>query len=251
MSRSLNKNALNTIENLTRAQRWVNRPARPCTRHHSSRTTTTDVFSHPASAKYLTSATDAARLPSCGGLPEIVVTGRANVGKSTLMNAVMGRVNLCLTSKKAGRTQMLNFFRIGPEPGKLVLVDAPGYGDRGRQEWGALFDQYLQTRTELRRVFVCVNGTHGLNDHDRAMLQQLDAQCQASGGTRWTLQAIITKADALARAKNGRGLVAQIQHAVFEAAPTCLPAIVTAAAREPHFGIDEVRNSVAEACALR
>lgn len=47
-----------------------------------------------------------------------------------------------------GRTQMLNFFRIGPEPGKLVLVDAPGYGDRGRQEWGALFDQYLQTRTE-------------------------------------------------------------------------------------------------------
>lgn len=184
-------------------------------------------------------------------LLQIVVTGRANVGKSTLMNAVMGRVNLCLTSKKAGRTQMLNFFRIGPEPGKLILVDAPGYGDRGRQEWGALFDQYLQTRTELRRVFVCVNGTHGLNDHDRAMLQQLDAQCQASGGTRWTLQAIITKADALAKAKNGRGLVAQIQHAVFEAAPTCLPAIVTAAAREPHFGIDEVRNSVAEACALR
>ena len=43
---------------------------------------------------------------------------------------------------------MLNFFRIGPPPGSLVLVDAPGYGERGRQEWGTLFDSYIEQRKE-------------------------------------------------------------------------------------------------------
>ncbi|KAG1797907.1 uncharacterized protein BJ212DRAFT_1581989 [Suillus subaureus] len=83
-----------------------------------------------------------------GGLPEVVVTGRANVGKSSLLNAVIGRRDLLFTSKKAGRTQTLNFFRVGSPPGRLVVVDSPGYGARGRPEWGALFNHYLETRKQ-------------------------------------------------------------------------------------------------------
>jgi len=75
-------------------------------------------------------------------------TGRANAGKSTLLNAVIGRRNLLFTSKKAGRTQTLNFFRVGGDPGRLVVVDSPGYGARGRPEWGAVFDDYIRNRNE-------------------------------------------------------------------------------------------------------
>ena len=70
------------------------------------------------------------------------------MGKSTLLNAVLGRNNLVRTSSKAGRTRSLNFFRVGPGQGSLVLVDAPGYGARGREEWGELFDHYLENRKE-------------------------------------------------------------------------------------------------------
>ena len=52
-----------------------------------------------------------------------------------------------------GHTQQLNFFRVGAEPGKLVLVDAPGYGARGRPKWGEMFDGYLRTRKEYALVF--------------------------------------------------------------------------------------------------
>ena len=102
----------------------------------------------------------------------MIVTGRANAGKSTLLNAVLGRKALVHTSKKAvrsrpdttryaaerdglkGRTRVLNFFRVGAPPGKLILVDAPGYGARGRAEWGKLFDGYLETRKECACYFI-------------------------------------------------------------------------------------------------
>lgn len=59
------------------------------------------------------------------------------------------------TSTKAGRTRQLNFYRVGLPPDNLVLVDAPGYGARGRQEWGDLFDSYVRHRQEsvfFRRI---------------------------------------------------------------------------------------------------
>ena len=105
-----------------------------------------------------------------------------------------------------------------------------------------------QALSRLRRIYLLVNAVHGLNDADRAMLQRLDEQCQAASGTTFTLQAIITKADNLLRTPNGRGAIKDIQRDVFETAPTCLPAIVTAALDDSRLGIDEMRKSIAEAC---
>lgn len=82
------------------------------------------------------------------------------------------------------------------------------------------------------------------------MLQSLDEQCQAASSTTFTLQAIITKADNLVRSADGRGAIRDIQKDIFEAAPTCLPAIVTAALDDTRLGIDEMRKSIAEACGL-
>ncbi|KAH7885779.1 P-loop containing nucleoside triphosphate hydrolase protein [Phlebopus sp. FC_14] len=210
-----------------------------------------DIFKYAGSAEFLAAAADANSLPRLNKLPEIIVTGRANVGKSTLLNAVVGRKKLLFTSKRAGRTQTLNFFRVGPKPGKLVVVDAPGYGSRGRPEWGELFNHYIANRKELRRIYILVSAVHGLGATDEAMLAVLDAQVQASGGTQFTLQAIITKADDL-KQEGGREQMERIKKAIFVAAPTCLPPIVTACPPHGHpFGIDVVRKSIIECCGLR
>ncbi|KAK1216880.1 hypothetical protein PQX77_020456 [Marasmius sp. AFHP31] len=112
--------------------------------------------------------------PRLGGLPEVVVTGRANSGKSTLFNAVLGRKGLIETSKKAGRTRTLNFYRIGkPGPGNLVVVDAPGYGQRGRPEWGELFTEYVNKRRHLRQILVTLNLKNGVNTFDKQMIHRL------------------------------------------------------------------------------
>ncbi|KAI0736396.1 P-loop containing nucleoside triphosphate hydrolase protein [Fomitopsis betulina] len=246
--------------------RHVHSPLLHCTTRRLSSSSATNIFSDAGAADILITVARAGALPQLQHLPEVIVTGtrvyptfnthakytigRANVGKSTLLNAVLGRRNLARTSQKPGRTQTLNFYRVGREPGKLILVDAPGYGTRGRPQWGALFNDYVKTRQELRRIYLLVNAVHGLNDADRAMLQSLDEQCQAASSTNFTLQAIITKADNLLRSDNGREAIKDIQKDIFEAAPTCLPAIVTAALDESRLGIDEMRTSIAEACGL-
>ncbi|OJT15367.1 GTP-binding protein EngB [Trametes pubescens] len=222
----------------------------PLTRRHASASAPISrVFSDSKSAEFLAAAGSAESIPRLDGLPEVIVTGRANVGKSTLLNAVLGRRNLLHTSKKPGRTQTLNYYRVGPPPGHLVLVDAPGYGSRGRPEWGALFDHYVQTRSELRRVYILFHAKHGLNDVDRMMLSSLDEQCRASSGLQFTVQGIITKADTL-RGDEVAKTIKKIQDEIFETAPTCLPAIVTSALESPQFGVDKVRQSIEEACGL-
>ena len=85
-------------------------------------------------------------------LPEVAFLGRSNVGKSSILNSLMGR-NLCHTSKKPGRTRTMNFFAVGGEdgmgnPGKIVLLDMPGYGKGSRAEWGKEIMKYLVGRKQ-------------------------------------------------------------------------------------------------------
>ncbi|KAG6817129.1 hypothetical protein H0H87_012320 [Tephrocybe sp. NHM501043] len=211
---------------------------------------TAKIFGNSGAADFLAAAGSVGSIPKLHGLPEVIITGRANSGKSTLFNAVLGRKKLLHTSKKAGRTRELNFFRVGPEPGKLVLVDAPGYGARGKAEWGALFDKYLETRRELRRIYILFNAKHPLNGFDIQMLTHLSTKLIDERGRQpFTLQAVITKADCIPPDKVPETIV-QLRKDIWKAAPLCLPPIVTSATMNPPFGIDDVRKSIADACGL-
>lgn len=82
--------------------------------------------------------------------PEVAFLGRSNVGKSSLLNGVMGR-EMCWTSSKPGRTREMNAFGIGGTKGgesKIVLLDMPGYGKASRTEWGTEIMKYLQGRKQ-------------------------------------------------------------------------------------------------------
>jgi GTP-binding protein len=82
--------------------------------------------------------------------PEVAFLGRSNVGKSSLLNAIMGQ-EVCWTSSKPGRTREMNAFGIGGTKGgesKVVLLDMPGYGKASRAEWGAEIMKYLQGRKQ-------------------------------------------------------------------------------------------------------
>ena len=111
------------------------------------------------------------------GAPEIAFAGRSNVGKSSLVNALTGRSALARTSHTPGRTQELIFFDLN---GVATLVDMPGYGyaavsKEKSASWGKLVRDYLRGRPSLLRVFVLVDGRHGLKDSDRETMKLLDA----------------------------------------------------------------------------
>ncbi|KIP07459.1 hypothetical protein PHLGIDRAFT_71062 [Phlebiopsis gigantea 11061_1 CR5-6] len=205
------------------------------------------IFSDAKSAKFLAAAAKAASLPSFENNPPEI--GRANVGKSTLLNAVLGRNGLVHTSKQAGCTRTLNFYGVGPQPHKLVLVDAPGYGGRGRPEWGAVFNHYTKHRKKLKRIYILINSSHGVKEVDWVMLETLNRLCEESMQTERpiTLQAILTKADTISTSSKG---IPQLQQEIFEAAPLCLPAVVTSVSKKMELGVGETRRSILEACGL-
>ncbi len=111
------------------------------------------------------------------GAPEVAFAGRSNVGKSSLVNALTGRLGLARTSRTPGRTQELIFFDLH---GQARLVDMPGYGYAAVSKekaaaWGGLARDYLRGRPTLLRVFVLVDGRHGLKESDQETMRLLDA----------------------------------------------------------------------------
>ncbi|HEY3377804.1 MAG TPA: ribosome biogenesis GTP-binding protein YihA/YsxC [Armatimonadota bacterium] len=121
----------------------------------------------PIIAEFTISAANLSQLPT-DRLPEVAMAGRSNVGKSSLINKVVGKAKLARTSNTPGRTQTLNFYRIFPE-GKaskpFYLVDMPGYGFaevnlRRRAEWGVLIEGYLSTREYMRGVIHLLDMRH-------------------------------------------------------------------------------------------
>ncbi|KAJ5174323.1 GTP-binding protein EngB [Penicillium canariense] len=104
--------------------------------------------------------------------PEVAFLGRSNVGKSSLLNAIMGQ-DICWTSSKPGRTREMNAFGIGGTKGgehKVVLLDMPGYGKASRAEWGMEIMKYLQGRKQLRRAFILIDSEHGIKQNDANIL---------------------------------------------------------------------------------
>jgi GTP-binding protein len=130
-------------------------------------------------------------LPPMAGL-EVAFAGRSNVGKSSLINALTGRNNLARTSHTPGRTQELIFFN-GPDTSNLRLVDMPGYGYASAPKakvasWTELIHKFLLGRASLARVYVLIDGRHGLKDVDLDVLKTLDKAAVS-------YQIVLTKAD--------------------------------------------------------
>jgi len=128
-------------------------------------------------ACFLAGAADPARLPKLS-YPEIAFAGRSNVGKSSLLNRLVGRRKLARVSKTPGRTQQINFFLIDE---RLTFVDLPGYGfarvpANVKQQWKHLVESYLSTRGNLQVVVVIVDLRRGVEEDDAQLLDYLHAQ---------------------------------------------------------------------------
>lgn len=109
-------------------------------------------------------------------LPEIAFAGRSNVGKSSLINALLRRKNLARVSQTPGATRQINFFALGE---KLALVDLPGYGFAQAskslaQAWQSLVFSYLRGRTSLKRVILLIDARRGVMPVDDEAMTILD-----------------------------------------------------------------------------
>lgn len=125
-------------------------------------------------AEIVISAVSPAQYPE-GGLPEIALSGRSNVGKSSFINTLIDRKNLARTSSKPGKTQTLNFYLI---ENSLLFVDVPGYGyakvsKTERAKWGQMIETYLTKREQLKAVVSLVDLRHAPSQEDIQMYQFL------------------------------------------------------------------------------
>lgn len=106
-------------------------------------------------------------------LPEIAFAGKSNVGKSSLINALMNRKSLARTSAQPGKTQTINFYNINDE---LYFVDLPGYGyakvsQQEKEKWGKMIEKYLHRSKVLQVVFLLVDIRHEPSANDRQMYE--------------------------------------------------------------------------------
>lgn len=122
------------------------------------------------SSNYAVSAVREDQYPK-DNLPEIALSGRSNVGKSSLINTILNRKTLARTSSQPGKTQTLNFYLINDE---FYLVDVPGYGyarvsQKKRQEFGEMIQDYLETRPNLKGLVILIDSRHEPTKDDIAM----------------------------------------------------------------------------------
>ncbi len=109
--------------------------------------------------------------------PEVAFAGKSNVGKSSLINALLNRNSLARTSSHPGKTQTINFYNINRE---LYLVDLPGYGfanapETEKAKWGRMIENYLQKSSMLRAVFLLIDIRHEPGENDRMMYEWICA----------------------------------------------------------------------------
>ena len=110
------------------------------------------------------------RLPE-NVLPEVAFAGKSNVGKSSLINALMNRKSLARTSAQPGKTQTINFYNVNDA---IYFVDLPGYGyarisEETKAKWGKMIENYLHKSTKLRAVFLLIDIRHEPSGNDRMM----------------------------------------------------------------------------------
>ena len=196
-------------------------------------------FAHDVS--FLMGAVAMAGLPEAD-LPEVAFAGRSNVGKSSLINAVTGRLHLARASNEPGRTREVNFF---VADGKLRLVDLPGYGfaRAGRKDvrkFQNLGRDYLRGRPNLKRAYLLIDARHGLKAVDAEALDAFDEAAVS-------YQIVLTKADKL-KASEVDAVVAKTA-AVIAKRPAAFPRVLATSA-ETGSGIPDLRAEILQACGV-
>ena len=176
------------------------------------------------------------------GLPspdkiEVCFSGRSNVGKSSLINALTGRKGLARASNTPGRTQEINFFSI---PETHYLVDLPGYGYANApikvvEKWQNLLKQYLAGRQSLRRAFVLVDARHGVKKVDTEIMSMRDSSAV-------TFQVVLTKLDKV-KEKDQENILEQVRTSL-QKHPAAFPEIILTSS-EKGWGIQTLRSVIA------
>ncbi|TMQ06132.1 MAG: YihA family ribosome biogenesis GTP-binding protein [Deltaproteobacteria bacterium] len=146
-------------------------------------------------ARFVTSAASPSDFPP-PSLPEVAVVGRSNVGKSSLINALVGRPGLARTSRTPGRTRLVNWFAIDE---RFLLVDLPGYGyaevsRATRDSWRPLIEAYLAERTSLAGVLLLIDIRRGVQEEELDFAPWLAERAMPA-------VVALTKADKLAKNK--------------------------------------------------
>jgi GTP-binding protein len=183
-------------------------------------------------------------LPPEGPL-EIAFAGRSNVGKSSLINGLVGQKGLARTSNTPGRTQELNYFvpdGYSGQPGDLppmALVDMPGYGYAQAPKehvdaWTKLVFDYLRGRSTLKRVYVLIDSRHGIKKNDDDVLDLLDKAAVS-------YQVILTKTDKIKDPAVPR-LISETLEKI-KKRPAAFPEVL-ATSSEKGLGMEELRGAI-------
>lgn len=179
------------------------------------------------------------------GPPEIAFAGRSNVGKSSLINALVGRKGLARTSNTPGRTQELNYFVPDGHSGAaddmppMALVDMPGYGFAQAPKsqvdaWTKLVFDYLKGRVTLKRVYLLIDSRHGIKKNDEDVMDLLDKAAVS-------YQVVLTKTDKIKAAGVPR-LVSETLERIRKR-PAAYPSVI-ATSSEKNEGLDDLRAAI-------
>jgi len=187
--------------------------------------------------EFLTSVADVSSLPKLS-IPSVAFAGRSNVGKSSLINALLNRKNIAKTSSAPGKTRMINFFTIND---KLHMVDLPGYGfaklsQKMQNQWKQLIESFLLNNSTLRLVFVIIDVRRSLMEVDIQLLDWLDYNGLNS-------QIILTKSDKVSKSE----ALKICKDLAKQRTLTNEPILFSAVKR---IGISEVWKTIYSACSL-
>ena len=187
------------------------------------------------------SAAAAAQLPD-DGLPEVALVGRSNVGKSSLINALVGQNHLARASNEPGRTREVNFFVLDD---RIRLVDLPGYGfarvsKNVADKFQNLGRAYLRGRPNLKRVYLLIDARHGLKKVDTEALDALDISAVS-------YQVVLTKADKIKPHEADKLVEATLK--AISKRPAAFPRVL-ATSSEKGTGLPELRAEIVRACEI-